>query len=168
MRSLFFLFLLIFFSIMSPPSSARNQIVYFESKDVELKGVIRVLKFPGAPNYESIRNGDEDETGGYLILNHPIDINLKSNTQNENDEPVKNVKFIQLMIHNENDWKKIKEGNYVHVMGTLLAAQTGHHHARILIRINKINILSKEKIDIRKYDVSDEDRQFLKYQHLQN
>lgn len=140
------LLLLIIFYLISQSSIVKNQLVYFEPKSVKLNGMIKMLTFPGPPNYESIKNGDADETGPYLILSNPIDIKLVPRVQIGNDEPEKNVKLIQLVVHHDNDWKKIKEGNYVDVTGTLFHALTGHHHARILLWINKINVLSKHNL----------------------
>lgn len=159
------LFLLIMLII--PQVSLANQTVYFEPKNVELEGTIVTLKFPGPPNYESIKNGDRDETGPYLILHNPIDIKLSSNVQIGNDEPTKNVKLIQLIVLNESDWDKVKEGNQVHIKGILSSALTGHHHARVLLDINKIIVVSKKTI-INKLDVTPDDLKFLENQNLQN
>ena len=141
---------------------AKNQLVYFEPKYVEINGVIRTLQFPGPPNYESIKNGDADETGPYLLLNNPIDVTLIPKFQNDNDIPEKNVKLLQLVVQNNNDWGKIKEGNYVHIVGTLFHAFTGHHHTRVLLMIKKIKVISKQKIVNNKLDLTDEDKEFLK------
>ena len=167
MRLIRLLILPMIFSLSSL-SIAKNQRVYFEPKIVELEGTIRTLKFPGPPNYESIKNGDADESGAYLILKNPIDVKLVPKIQIGNDEPENNVKFIQLAVSNDNDWKKVKEGNYVHVTGTLFHALTGHHHARILLLINKIKVFSSKKKFNKKLDLTTEDRQFLKYQYLQD
>ena len=167
MRLIRLLILLIIFSLSSL-SIAKNQKVYFEPKVVALEGTIRTLKFPGPPNYESVKNGDADETGPYLILKNPIDIKLVPKIQIGNDEPENNVKFLQLVVSNDNDWKNVKEGNYVYVTGTLFHALTGHHHARILLLINKIKVFSSKKKFNKKLDLTTEDRQFLKYQYLQD
>ncbi|OGT49014.1 MAG: hypothetical protein A3E82_08730 [Gammaproteobacteria bacterium RIFCSPHIGHO2_12_FULL_38_11] len=153
---------------ISSPSIAKNQSVYFEPKVVELEGAIRTLKFPGSPNYESIKNGDADETGPYLILNNPIDIKLVPKMQIGNDEPEKNVKIIQLVVRHDNDWKNVKEGNYVHITGTLFHALTGHHHARVLLWINKIKVFSTQKNINKKLNITKEDKQFLDHEYLQN
>lgn len=141
---------------------AKNQLVYFEPKYVELNGTIKTLQFAGPPNYESIKNGDADETGPYLILNNPIDVQLIPKLQNDNDIPEKNVKLLQLVVQNNNDWEKAKEGNYVHIVGTLFHAFTGHHHARVLLMIKKITVISKQKIVSNKLNITDEDKEFLK------
>src|SRR3990167_2563798 len=153
---------------ISSPSIAKNQSVYFEPKVVELEGAIRTLKFPGSPNYESIKNGDADETGPYLILNNPIDIKLVPKMQIGNDEPEKNVKIIQLVVRHDNDWKNVKEGNYVHITGTLFHALTGHHHAMVLLWINKIKVFSTQKNINKKLNITKEDKQFLDHEYLQN
>lgn len=159
--------LLLLIMLIIPQLSLANQTVYFEPKVVELDGTIVTLKFPGPPNYESIKNGDRDETGPYLILSNPIDIKLSLNVQTGNDEPAKNVKLIQLIILNDSDWDKVKEGNQAHITGTLSAALTGHHHARILLDAKKINVISKKTI-INKLDVTADDLEFLENQNLQN
>lgn len=160
--------LLLLIALIIPQLSLANQTVCFEPKVVELDGTIVTLKFPGPPNYESIKDGDRDETGPYLILNDPIDIQLSpNNAQIGNDEPTNNVKLVQLIVLNDSDRDKVKEGNQAHITGTLSAALTGHHHARVLLDIKKINVTSKKEI-INKLDVTTEDFEFLETQNLQN
>lgn len=161
-----FLMLLIFSSF----ALAKNQTVYYEPSLVELKGVIKDLKFPGPPNYESIKNGDADEIGAYLILNSPIDVMLPSklkNDSNDNDEPEENVKILQLAVENDSDWTKIKEGNYVQLSGTLFHCLTAHHHTRVLLWVEKVKVLSTQKASGIKLDISNEDQQFISHEHLQ-
>lgn len=169
MRFIRLLILLPIIFSLSSLSIAKNQRVYFEPTVVKLEGTIRTLKFPGPPNYESIKNGDADETGPYLILDNPIDIKLVPKIQViGNDELENNVKFIQLVVRNSNDWKNVKDGNYVHVTGTLFHALTGHHHARILLLIKKIKVFSTQKKINKKLDVTNEDKRFLEHEYLQN
>lgn len=166
MRPIKLLLLFIFF--ISPFAMANNQIVYFEPTDVTLTGDIITLTFPGPPNYESIKNGDKEETGPYLILTDPIDIKRQPNTQASIDEPQPNVKLLQLVVVNNDDWKHVKHGNHVSVTGTLSSAITGHHHARALLEIKKINVISKQNVDNKQLDtLTDEDKKFLRLQNLQ-
>jgi hypothetical protein len=160
--------LLIIVGVLSSPVVAKNKVVYYEPKLVDLNGSIITLKYPGPPNYESIKNGDAEEIGAYLILKKPIDVKTLSNVEIGNDEYEKNIKLIQLIVLNHAYWSKLKEGNYVNLTGTLSHALTGHHHARILITIEKIEVLSNHKMVDNKLNLTDEDREFQKYQHLQN
>lgn len=141
------LVLLIMTLCLSSLCAANNPQVYAEPNTVQLDGVIIMLTFPGPPNYESINKGDKAETGPYLLLNHPIDI------KDNNEAVIKNVKILQLIIVNQSEWKYIHQGNVVKVMGSLSSPITGHHHAKALLEIKQIKVLSKKKIDSKLYKV---------------
>lgn len=163
-----FLVLLLFF--MSLSANATNQVVSFEPTQVTLKGDIIMLTFPGPPNFESIKQGDKLEKGPYLILSKPIDVQLTTSqkSRQEADESQKNVKLIQLVVFNTSDWQRIKQGNKVVVTGTLFSAITGHHHARVLLKVKKIAVLSKQTISNKALEhITHEDKAYLQQQHLQ-
>ena len=155
------LFLLLF--LIPIAGFSKNQQLQYQPVLVNVKGYVKTLKFPGPPNYISIKDGDADETGGYLILNMPIDV---ISSRNSNNVPEKNVKLIQLIVHNANDWKKLQDYNQVQIEGTLLHALTGHHHARVLIKIKKVTILSTATKPIQ-LDLTQEDQKFLQHEYLQ-
>lgn len=147
---------------------AKNKVIYYEPKSVRLTGMIRTLKYPGPPNYESIKDGDAEEVGSYIILNKPIDIETLPKIQIGNDVFERNVRLIQLILRNDEHRSKVEEGNYVSLTGTLSHALTGHHHARVLITIEKIEVLSDHKMVDNQLNLTDEDQEFQKYQYLQN
>lgn len=123
--------------------SANIQVNY-EPSVIELTGKLKLETFPGAPNYESIKSGDEIETHYYLALDEKIDVVKSVNEKNTgiNDETVSNVNILQLVIVNDSDWPKLKKigiGARVKIKGTLFKRHTGHHHSRILLEIQKIN-----------------------------
>jgi hypothetical protein len=161
--------ILVFFSILfSCTIFAKNKIVFYEPYPTELAGVIKILKFPGPPNYTSIENGDTDETGPYLILNSPIDI--KSNTHiMANDTTEKNVQLVQVVVKQDSDRNKMKEGNNVKISGMLFHALTGHHHARILVIAEKMTIISRKSVKTKALNqLPKEDLQFLDHENMQN
>jgi hypothetical protein len=160
--------LLIIMCVVTSSVMAKNKVVYYQPNSVNLIGVIKTLKYAGPPNYESIKEGDALETGSYVILDEPIDVKTLPKIQIGNDVFEKNVRFIQLIIRNDDDRSKVEDGNYVSLTGTLSRALTGHHHARVLITIKKIEVLSTHKIIDYKLNITDEDRKFQKYQHLQH
>lgn len=143
------IFILLLFFI-SPISLAKNQMVYFEPKISELSGTIAILTLPGAPNYLSIKNGDEAEKGAYLVLDKPMDVKLVPKVQMGNDEPENNIVVIQLVLKNDEDWKKMENGSHVHISGALFHAVWAHHHTRVLLNVKNIKIVSKEKMDKKK------------------
>lgn len=155
------LFLILLFSSIC---SANNPVGFFEPKITTLKGVVTELIFPGAPNYESIKKGDTAEKGVYLILSTPVDIVLAPNAGKSYDTPTKNVQIIQLVVLNNQDWKAIKKGNTVEITGKLSSPITGHHHARALLDVDKVKMLSTQKIDNHLLNVIKEDKYLLKNQ----
>lgn len=153
---------LIFLFLIPSFSAAKNRLVYYEPKFVELTGIITHVTFPGPPNYESIKNGDLDETGPYLILKNPIDVDLAPNTKGiGNDVFEKNVKLFQLVMGDDQNWEKMKEGNCVRIKGRLFRAIFGHHHSRVLLDIAKIDLLPKKKITAGDITITKEDYAFM-------
>ena len=138
--------LILLFFLVSSLALAGNRIVYFEPKISDLSGVIAILTFPGPPNYLSNKDGDEAETGAYLVLDKPVDVKLVPNIQIGNDESESNVSIVQLVLKNDKDWKKMENGNHVLISGVLFHAMWAHHHARVLLDAKKIQVISKEKI----------------------
>jgi len=146
---------------------AKNKTIFYESHITSLTGEIKMLKFPGPPNYTSINDGDRDETGPYLILIAPIDIQSNPHIQ-ANDTTEKQVKLIQVVVKHKRDWDKIKEGNFVEMSGTLFHALTGHHHARVLIMAEKVSVMGNKPAETSAMQLTKEDWQFLEHENLQN
>ena len=122
---------------------AANQQVNYEPSIVVLLGKIKRETFPGRPNYESIKSGDEIETHYYLSLDQKIDVikNTNDKSPSINDESVFNVKVLQLVMSNDSDWAKLKKagvGASVKIKGTLFKRHTGHHHSRVLFEVQNI------------------------------
>ena len=106
---------------------------------VELEGKLVLQTFPGPPNYESIKNGDDIERHFYLLLNGPIDV-LKM-PDDKYDEITKNVKILQLVVTSDDQYPKLRKlgvGTKIKINGTLFKRFTGHHHSRVLLQIKNI------------------------------
>jgi hypothetical protein len=124
---------------------AANKQVNYEPSVVEMTGRLKLETFPGPPNYESIKSGDEIETHYYLALDQKIDVvkSVNEKDASTNDETVSNVNILQLVIVNDSDWPKLKKigiGARVKIKGTLFKRHTGHHHSRVLFEVQKINL----------------------------
>lgn len=118
---------------------AANIQVKCEPSIVELVGKLELQTFPGPPNYESIKNGDDTERHFYLSLNRPVDV-LKMPVD-QYDEITKNVKILQLVVTNDDQYPKLRKlgaGAKVKINGTLFKRFTGHHHSRVLLQIKNI------------------------------
>ena len=119
--------------------------VNYEPAVVELTGRLKLETFPGPPNYESIKSGDDIETHYYLALDEKIDVIKRVNEKaiSINDETVSNVHILQLVVVNDSDWPKLKKlgvGAKAKITGTLFKRHTGHHHSRVLFEVQKINL----------------------------
>lgn len=129
---LFFLFSLTCF--------AKNPVYRYEPDKVTLEGTLELQTFPGRPNYESIKGGDEIETQWFMRLGRAIDIETNPLDTTGPWDPEKNVKVVQVII-DDKDWKKVGKGKRIRATGILTHAITGHHHARVLLDIQKMIVL---------------------------
>ena len=121
---------------------AKNPKLKYEPNIVELRGALDLQTFPGAPNYESVRKGDDPERHFYLKVDHPFDVDADPKGPVEEAVAERNVRIIQLSIDEEDDklWKKFRSagmGANVVISGTLFHRFDGHHHSRILMAVTK-------------------------------
>jgi|SRR5579859_1554738 len=116
-------------------SQTRTGCLSYEPSIIKLTGNLTRKTFPGPPNYESVRNGDQPETYWLLNLVHPICV-AESKTDGELN-PAMDVRSLQLVFTGPATYKKYKEllGKQVVATGTLFAAQTGHHHTPVLLTV---------------------------------
>ena len=114
--------------------------IYYEPETVSLAGKLSLETFPGPPNYDNIKTGDQPETCWILNLDEPVTVIPKPEKKDEINEPETGVRWLQLVM----DYKKVvpkKLGfninKKVKVTGTLYHALTGHHHTTVLLRVDK-------------------------------
>jgi hypothetical protein len=90
------------------------------------------MTFPGRPNYESIKRGDEAETGFYMALKIPI---CTSAGLSEDAPVTHDVRLVQLVLEAKG-YERLRPllNKQVTVDGHLFAAHTGHHHAPLLLQ----------------------------------
>lgn len=135
--------LLFFLCIISLNTFAQKRTVHYEPEIIELIGEIDLQTFPGAPNYESIKNGDEVETHFYLKLRNSIDvIALPKDAESPmKSESFYNVQILQLVVHDDKNMsilRKTGEGGHLKIRGTLFHRFSGHHHSRVLLEVKNI------------------------------
>ena len=128
-------FLILAVILFSRCSFAENQTVFYDPQLVQLAGVIETKTFPGAPNYENIKDGDAAETSLYLILDHPVNVSPAAETNELVNIPEKNVRVIQLVDVRRSAWNKLHDGEHVFVRGMLFHKLNGHHHSRVLMMV---------------------------------
>ncbi|MDK2125417.1 DUF4431 domain-containing protein [Parachitinimonas caeni] len=114
-------------------SCANAECLKYEPEVVTLSGKLVRKTFPGLPNFESIRNGDDPETGFYLVVRNPI---CTVGDQSEpGSTPMTGVSLVQLLLR-QKEYQELRPllGKSVKIKGTLFSAHTAHHHAPILLK----------------------------------
>lgn len=138
MRSLLLLVL-----IVISTSAAHSQCLKCDPAVVTLKGTIFPKDFPGPPNYESIRRGDERMRYWIFRLNKPICV--------EGDDfdktRVANVRELQLVFMDESFYSRyrryVRQHAHFQVVGSLYHQHTAHHITKILITVKSLLPLRK-------------------------
>ena len=104
---------------------------------VELVGTLRRETHPGPPNYESIADGDEEETGFYLHLRTPICARSASpELEDASAAAQDSVARVQLVLDSAGYARLRPElGGAVSLRGTIFSSHTGHHHAPLLLDV---------------------------------
>ena len=134
---------LLFFACSAP--AAERPCLKYEPEVVELQGTVKRVVFPGPPNYESVKKGDEPEP--YWVLFLLTEICVQGDPKDEfNSETEKHVKSLQLM---DVDYKKDRSllGKSVIVKGTLMHSYTGHHHTPALVQVKSIEKAPENRVD---------------------
>lgn len=146
----FFLFCFLFLPILSFAHNRR--VVTYAPSVFELTGTLDLQTFPGPPNYDSIKDGDDIERGFYLKLDRPIDVSVQGlHPDVDNEKSERNVKIMQLAINAEDDklwaqFRNIGRGRHVKIKGTLFHRFTGHHHSRILLDVQSIQKFKRSQL----------------------
>ncbi len=101
-----------------------------------MSGVLRRLTFPGPPNYEDVRTGDEPETGFYLEPATPLC--ASGGAEEAIGGPRADVRLVQLVVDSAG-YAALRPalGRAVDLRGTLFPSHTGHHHAPVLLDVVK-------------------------------
>ncbi len=133
--------LLLLICMLSSALLAIAECLPYEPMQVSLCGKIVELTYPGRPNFESIKDGDEAETYWYLFLHDPTCVKGKAGDDLDVDES--NIQEIQLIL----DAKQYKQyrsliGKKACVSGALSHEISGHHHRTILMVVKEIKAVA--------------------------
>jgi hypothetical protein len=111
----------------------------YEPTVVQLTGTVTRKTFPGPPNYESIKRGDQPETYWLLELQRPACVD-HGNPGNLTDQAKKDIRRIQLVFSGKDAYAKYQRllGKRVVATGTLYGSATGHHKTPVLLQVNTL------------------------------
>jgi Domain of unknown function (DUF4431) len=138
MRSLL---LLVLISISA--SAAHSQCLRCDPAVVTLMGTIQPKDFPGPPNYESIRRGDERWRYWIFRLNKPVCVE----GDDFDNTRVANVRNVQLVFMDESFYPRyrryVRQHAQFQVVGSLYHQFSDHHVTKILIMVKSLLPLRK-------------------------
>lgn len=105
---------------------------------VEVRGILRREIHPGPPNYESVAGGDAEETGFYVHLAETVCTLATRGSPDPGEEPLDSVRRVQLVLDSVG-YARLRPqlDHQVTVRGTLFSAFTGHHHAPLLLQVER-------------------------------
>lgn len=105
---------------------------------VTLKGIVYSKDFPGPPNYQSIRAGDERMR--YWILR--LDKSICVEGDDFDNKRVANVREMQLVFMDDSFYTRyrryVRQRARFRVVGSLFHQETGHHVTKILINVKSL------------------------------
>jgi hypothetical protein len=137
MKARLFLPLVVVLAGSVSAASAQDRCLNYQPEAAKLRGTIVRRTFPGRPNYESIRHGDEPES--YWILRLRVPVCIDSAVDYLPTE--RNVTDLQLVfMEGAAQYRRYRRfmGRKVTVSGTLFHQDTGHHHTKVLLTVKEI------------------------------
>jgi len=136
--SLLFLVLAVVPAITGAKSQTQSPTcLRYEPGTVDVTGTLTRMTFPGRPNYASIKEGDEPESGFYLQLSTAICTIGSADSANDNNGSLEGIHLVQLVLDSAGYTRlRPQLGRKITLRGTLFAALSGHHHAPVLLRVD--------------------------------
>ena len=121
----------------SPPAEIAKNCLNYEPQKVQLEGVLYKKAFPGPPNYQDIKKGDEEEIYWLIKTTEPFCVNKSSYV--EGDE-LHGLSEVQLVVDGLNFYNSNRQllGKKVILTGTLFPQITGHHKTEVLITVETL------------------------------
>ncbi len=130
------LFSTILFAAFALPQPRADVCFRADRDTVALTGRLVRRVYPGKPNFQSIKDGDEVEDGYYLELQRPI-----CTEGPERQDNVSGVRTVQLVIGQRGyDALRPSLGKRATVQGTLFGSYTMHHHTHILLYVDEARL----------------------------
>lgn len=116
--------------------------VYYEPEVISVEGILEKHTFPGRPNYADIAEGDEPERGLYVRLDEVIKQVMPNPKETYSWEAENDIAVMQLSVDSKQYWS-FKEGDHVRLTGSLYQGHNGHHHTRVLMSVDKLEVLAR-------------------------
>jgi hypothetical protein len=125
-------------SATSVSAASQRDCLSYEPATVTLTGKTFLKVFPGRPNYESIKEGDEPEPAWLLRLAKPVCV--KWDGKDEVNEAENHVLLIHLVLRGKqfSQLRRLRKKGAITFTGTLFHSHTGHHHTKVLMMVQSM------------------------------
>ena len=116
--------------------SSGSPCLHYEPDTVAVTGTLARMTFPGRPNYESIKDGDEPETGFYLRAATPICTIGSTDSTMTDEGSLHGVRLVQLLL-DSSGYARLRPqlGHLITLSGRLSVGETGHYHAPLALEV---------------------------------
>ena len=114
--------------------------LHYGPSAVTLEGTLIRRPYPGPPNYESEREGDQRDTALILSIPRPICVAPDSASDEGDRQLESGVRELQLAIGTDSLWAQLRaaHSSRLRVTGELFHAISGHHRTRVLLWVIQI------------------------------
>ena len=109
----------------------------YEPDTISISGKLERRTYPGRPNYESVAAGDEPEVPFYVVVEVPICTKVKEGQRFS--VALTGVQLVQLNL-TPDQYKQLSVhlGKKVAFTGRMYEGQSGHHHALVVMYLEKL------------------------------
>ena len=134
-----------FYGLLSMMASYGHSplVVYYEPAVISVDGVLETHIFPGPPNYENIVEGDKPEKCFYLRLDRMINDVIPDPKETYSWEAERDIEIMQLSLRARPEL--FGNGDHVRLTGSLYQGFNAHHHTRVLMSVDKVEVLIRAK-----------------------
>jgi len=114
--------------------------LHYGPSAVTLEGTLIRRPYPGPPNYEGVREGDQPDTALILSIPKPICVAPDSASDEGDRQLESGVRELQLAIGTDSLWAQLRAAHSarLRVTGELFHAISGHHRTRVLLWVIQI------------------------------
>lgn len=129
--------------VAAAPTQTPAAALRYEPAVVTLTGTLFLRTFPGPPNYEDVKKGDEPERVWLLRLSRPVRVVAdRAHDLDDDNETENNVSVVQPVLTPEQMARcrhLAARRRPVTMTGTLFHSITGHHHSAVLITVSRLS-----------------------------
>lgn len=118
-------------------TNSKEECLNYEPVKVQLEGLLYKASFPGPPNYEDIKKGDEEEVYWLIKTTKRFCVNKSEAAWGSQ---LSNQSEVQLIVDGLKFYNSKRHllGKKIVLSGTLTPQMTGHHKTEVLLMVETL------------------------------